>query len=82
MRFPAYGKNLWDRRLLGERPRVVLLLVGNRWKIPNQFAGDVTMVLSPGKLTWVRSGTAVSVALVRSKVAWPRDARGLIRATG
>lgn len=40
MRFPAYGQSLWQRRLLGERPRVVVLLVGNRWKIPAEFAGD------------------------------------------
>lgn len=40
MRLPAYGQSLWNRRLLGERPRVVILLVGNRWKIPAHFAGD------------------------------------------
>lgn len=34
MRFPAYGKRLWDRRLSGERPRVVALLVGDFWKAP------------------------------------------------
>lgn len=43
MRFPAYGKSLWDRRLLGERLRVVLLLVGNRWKIPHEFATDTSI---------------------------------------
>ena len=37
MRFPAYGNAFWQRRLLGARPRVVMLLVGNRWKIPPDF---------------------------------------------
>lgn len=40
MRLPAYGQSLWNRRLMGERPRVVCLLVGNRWKMPPAFAGD------------------------------------------
>lgn len=39
MRLPAYGQSLWNRRLLGERLRVVTLLVGNRWKCPGQFHG-------------------------------------------
>lgn len=38
MKFPAYGRNLWDRRLTGDRVRVVCLLVGNTWKLPKGFA--------------------------------------------
>jgi hypothetical protein len=40
LRFPAYGNKLWQRRLLGERPRVVILLVGNFWRCPPAFAAD------------------------------------------
>lgn len=43
MRFPAYGRSLWERRLMGERPRVVVLLVGERWKIPPAFAVDASL---------------------------------------
>jgi hypothetical protein len=39
-------------------------------------------VLSPGKLTWVRAGVPASVALGRSRINWPRDPRGRIRAVG
>jgi len=34
LRFPAYGNALWQRRLLGERLRVVCLMVGDFWKLP------------------------------------------------
>jgi len=36
--FPAYGNSLWQRRIGGERIRVVALLVGNRWKVPKPYA--------------------------------------------
>jgi hypothetical protein len=32
MKLPAYGKALWQRRLLNERPRVAQLIVGNFWR--------------------------------------------------
>ncbi len=38
MKFPAFGRALWERRLLGERPRVVALLVGNVWQMPPSVA--------------------------------------------
>ena len=34
MKLPAYGHALWQRRLLGERPRVCYLLVGDFWRQP------------------------------------------------
>lgn len=37
MKFPAYGVGLWNKRLMGERIRVVALMVGNRWKLPKQY---------------------------------------------
>lgn len=41
MRFPAYGRALWERRLAGERPRVVCLLVGDRWRRPKWIPGEI-----------------------------------------
>jgi hypothetical protein len=41
MRFPAYGRALFERRIAGERPRVVGLLVGNRWRRPHWLPADV-----------------------------------------
>lgn len=38
MKFPAYGRSLWDRRMMGERIRVVALMVGNTWKLPKGYA--------------------------------------------
>lgn len=34
MKFPPYGRALWMKRLLGARPRVVALLVGDHWRTP------------------------------------------------
>ena len=34
MKFPGFGRDLWQRRLNGERPRVVQLLVGEHWRSP------------------------------------------------
>jgi hypothetical protein len=39
MRFPAYGNALWQSRLMGARPRVAYLLVGDWWKTPKRYAG-------------------------------------------
>ena len=41
MRFPAYGRALWDRRLSGERPRVIALLVGDFWKRPKWLPTEI-----------------------------------------
>jgi hypothetical protein len=41
VRFPAYGNALWDRRLSGETPRVVALLVGNFWKRPKWLPAEI-----------------------------------------
>lgn len=41
MKLPAYGKALWDRRLSGQRPRVVCLLVGNFWKLPKWLPAEI-----------------------------------------
>ncbi len=41
MKFPAYGRSLLDRRLLGERPRVVYLLVGDRWRLPEWLPSGI-----------------------------------------
>lgn len=41
MKFPAYGRKLWDRRLSGERPRVVPLLVGNYWRRPKWLPAEL-----------------------------------------
>lgn len=41
MKFPAYGNAFWQRRLLGDRPRVVCLMVGDRWKLPKWLPVDV-----------------------------------------
>jgi hypothetical protein len=38
MKLPAFGKSLWDRRMMGESIRVICLLVGNTWKLPKGFA--------------------------------------------
>jgi hypothetical protein len=38
MKFPAYGRSLYQRRMNGERIRVVCLMVGNTWKLPKGFA--------------------------------------------
>lgn len=44
MKFPAYGRRLWDRRLSGQTPRVVCLLVGDRWTVPKWMPADVPRV--------------------------------------
>lgn len=46
MKFPAYGRSLWDRRYMGEKIRVVALLIGNRWKLPKPYAipADVPII--------------------------------------
>ena len=41
MKLPAYGKALWDRRLSGQRPRVVCLLVGNTWTLPKWLPAEI-----------------------------------------
>jgi hypothetical protein len=44
MKFPAYGRALWDRRMSGETPRVVALLVGNRWRRPDWIPGEIPLL--------------------------------------
>jgi hypothetical protein len=44
VRFPAYGNALWDRRLSGETPRVVALLVGNFWRRPKWLPAEIPRV--------------------------------------
>ncbi len=44
MKLPAYGRALWDRRLAGERPRVVALLVGNFWRRPAWLPTEIPRV--------------------------------------
>jgi hypothetical protein len=41
VKLPAYGRKLWDRRLSGERPRVVALLVGDFWKAPPWLPAEI-----------------------------------------
>ena len=41
MRFPAYGRALLERRLAGERPRVVALLVGADWRRPRWLPAEI-----------------------------------------
>lgn len=41
MKFPAYGRALWDRRMSGATPRVVALLVGDFWKRPPWLPADI-----------------------------------------
>jgi hypothetical protein len=41
MRFPAYGRALYERRMAGERPRVVALLVGSRWQRPSWLPAEI-----------------------------------------
>jgi hypothetical protein len=41
LRLPAYGRALWQRRIMGERPRVVALLVGDRWRWPDWLPAEI-----------------------------------------
>ncbi|HKA01351.1 MAG TPA: hypothetical protein VKE70_32780, partial [Candidatus Solibacter sp.] len=71
---PANGSPVTlQKRLLWEQDEPILDVA---------LASDVTMILSPGKLTWVREGRPVTAALGRQRVNWPRDPRGRIRAVG
>jgi len=41
MKLPAYGKALWQRRLLNERPRVAQLVIGNFWRKKIWLKADI-----------------------------------------
>lgn len=43
-RFPAFGAALWQRRLAGERPRAVALLVGGSWRLPEWWPPQLPRV--------------------------------------
>ncbi len=59
LRLPAYGNALWQRRLLGERPRVAQLLVGNYWR----------------KKAWIQGGDIPRLAVKTSPWHAPRGER-------
>lgn len=44
VKFPAYGRALFNRRLLGERVRVVALLVGDDWRRPERLPAGIPFV--------------------------------------
>lgn len=44
MKLPAYGRAMWDRRIAGERIRVVALLVGDRWQAPKWLPAEIPRV--------------------------------------
>lgn len=44
MKFPAYGRLLWERRLLGQRPRVVALLIGDDWRRPRWVSAEIPLL--------------------------------------
>jgi hypothetical protein len=57
VRFPAYGNALWDRRLSGETPRVVALMVGNFWKRPKWLPAEIPR-LAVKTAPWHRAAEA------------------------
>lgn len=57
MKFPAYGRALWNRRLLGARPRVVALLVGDDWSQPKWIPAAAKIPrLAVKNAAWHESG--------------------------
>lgn len=80
MRFPAFGNALWQRRLLGERLRVVILLVGNRWKMPVEFELAHTQAEIPRiavkTAPWHKGTDAYDWCLVAACTVLAVDTRG------
>jgi hypothetical protein len=52
---PAFGKSLWNRRLLGARPRVACLLVGDDWRPPNWLPAEIPR-LAVKNAAWHEAG--------------------------
>lgn len=44
MRFPAFGRALWHRRISGEQPRIACLLVGGYWRRPYWIPEDIPLL--------------------------------------
>jgi hypothetical protein len=82
MRFPAYGNSLWQRRLMGERPRVVALLVGGFWRMPKWLSADIPRVAvktaSWSDLSMTEKGRKLALARLKAPSAIKEQARSAV----
>ena len=76
MRFPAYGNALWQRRLLGARPRVVCLLVGDYWRLPKWLPAGVPRLAVKTEPWHQKTATRYDWRLVAGMTTLAVDVRG------
>lgn len=75
-RFPAYGARLWQRRLLGERTRVVALLVGESWRLPGWWPAECPRVAVRTSAWHESEGERFDWRVVAGCVVFAFDNRG------